>query len=86
MLQMASTMLDEPVTTPNELALEACKEFVGIVNGNACARLMSSGVCLETQTPEAYETTTDPYRFDANETVCIHLASPNSTFDLVFEF
>jgi CheY-specific phosphatase CheX len=85
-LQMASTMLEESVTTVNDFALEASKEFVSIANNNACVRLTSSGVSFDTKPLEVYETTATPYPFDSEEAVCIHLASVNATFDMVFEF
>jgi CheY-specific phosphatase CheX len=86
MLHMASTMLDETVSTPDDLALDASKEFVNIANGNACARLSESGVNFSMEPPEVYETTSKPYAFQAKDVVCVHLASPDSKLDVAFEF
>ena len=86
MLQMASTMLDQNISTPDELALDATKEFVNIANGNACAKLSEDGVALTMQPPEVYETTMRPYPFRKKEVVCVHLASPNAKLEVAFEF
>ncbi|HWP22566.1 MAG TPA: chemotaxis protein CheX [Candidatus Binatia bacterium] len=86
LLQMASTMLDEPVSTPDELALDATKEFVNIANGNACAKLSEDGVNLKLMPPEVFETTTTPYPIRTDEVVCVHLASPDSKLEVAFEF
>jgi len=42
-LQMASTMLDDTISSADELAIDASKEFVNIANGNACAKLSENG-------------------------------------------
>ena len=86
LLQMASTMLDDTVSSADELAMDASKEFVNIANGNACAKLSETGVNLTMLPPEIYETTTTPYPFQANDVVCVHLASPDSRLDVAFEF
>jgi CheY-specific phosphatase CheX len=86
LLQMASTMLDEKIITADELALDATKEFVNIANGTACAKLSESGVSLTMLPPEVYETTTTPYPIQANDVICVHLASPDSKFEVAFEF
>jgi CheY-specific phosphatase CheX len=86
LLHMASTMLDETVSTPDELALDASKEFVNIANGNACARLSTNGLDFKMEPPVVYETTTKPYAFHAKEVVCVHLASPDAKLDVAFEF
>jgi CheY-specific phosphatase CheX len=85
-LQMASTMLDDTISTADELAIDASKEFVNIANGNACAKLSENGVNLTMLPPEIYETTTTPYPFLTKEVVCVHLASPDSKLDVAFEF
>jgi len=85
-LQMASTMLDEHVSTADELALDATKEFINIANGTACAKLSEDGVSLKMMPPEVYETTTTPYPIQASDVVCIHLASPDSKLEVAFEF
>ncbi|MDH3442996.1 MAG: chemotaxis protein CheX [Deltaproteobacteria bacterium] len=86
LLQMASTMLDETVSTPDELALDASKEFVNIANGNACARLSENGLSFTMAPPEVYETTSKPYAFQAKDVVCVHLSSPDSKLEVAFEF
>jgi CheY-specific phosphatase CheX len=86
LLQMASTMLDQTVSTADDLALDATKEFVNIANGNACAKLSEDGVNLTMQPPEVYETTMKPYPFNKNEVVCVHLASPEAKLEVAFEF
>jgi CheY-specific phosphatase CheX len=86
LLHMASTMLDERVTAPDELALDASKEFVNIANGNACARLSENGLNLTMAPPEVYETTAKPYPFNAKDVVCVHLASPDAKLEVAFEF
>jgi CheY-specific phosphatase CheX len=86
LLQMASTMLDDTVSSADELAMDASKEFVNIANGNACAKLSETGVNLTMLPPEIYETTTTPYPFQAKDVVCVHLASPDSKLDVAFEF
>ncbi len=86
MLQMASTMLDQNISTADELALDATKEFVNIANGNACAQLSEDGVALTMQPPEVYETTKKPYPFRNKEVVCVHLASPDSKLEVAFDF
>jgi CheY-specific phosphatase CheX len=86
LLQMASTMLDERVNTADELVLDATKEFVNIANGNACAKLSEDGFSLKMLPPEVYETTTTPYPIQANDVVCVHLASPDSKLEVAFEF
>jgi CheY-specific phosphatase CheX len=86
LLQMASTMLDENISTADELALDATKEFVNIANGTACAKLSEDGVNLKLMPPEVYETTTTPYPIRANDVVCVHLASPDSKLEVAFEF
>ena len=86
MLQMASSMLAENISTADELALDATKEFVNIANGNACAKLSEFGVTLTMQPPEVYETTTKPYPFQNKEIVCVHLAAPDSKLEVAFEF
>jgi CheY-specific phosphatase CheX len=86
MLQMASTMLDQNISTPDELALDATKEFVNIANGNACAKLSQDGVELTMQPPEVYETTMKPYPFRNKEVICVHLASPDAKLDVAFDF
>jgi CheY-specific phosphatase CheX len=86
LLQMASTMLDDTISTADELAIDASKEFVNIANGNACAKLSEYGVNLTMLPPEIYETTTTPYPFQAKDVVCIHLASPDAKLDVAFEF
>ncbi len=86
MLQMASTMLDQNISTPDELALDATKEFVNIANGNACAKLSADGVELTMQPPEVYETTMKPYPFRNKDVVCVHLVSPDSKLEVAFDF
>ena len=86
LLQMASTMLDDTISSTDELALDASKEFVNIANGNACAKLSEYGVNLTMLPPEIYETTTTPYPFQAKDVVCVHLASPDAKLDVAFEF
>ena len=86
LLHMASTMLDETVSSPDELALDASKEFVNIANGNACARLSENGFNLTMEPPEVYETTAKPYPFNARDVVCVHLASPDAKLEVAFEF
>jgi CheY-specific phosphatase CheX len=86
LLQMASTMLDENISTADELALDATKEFVNIANGNACAKLSENGVALTMLPPEVYETTTKPYTVQAQNVVCVHLACPDSKLEVAFEF
>jgi CheY-specific phosphatase CheX/transposase-like protein len=86
LLQMASTMLDQTVSTADDLALDATKEFVNIANGNACAKLSEDGVNLTMQPPEVYETTMKPYPFNKKEVVCVHLASPEAKLEVAFEF
>ncbi|HEY3152016.1 MAG TPA: chemotaxis protein CheX [Candidatus Binatia bacterium] len=86
LLQMASTMLDEHISTADELALDATKEFVNIANGTACAKLSEDGVDLTLMPPEVYETTTTPYPINAKDVVCVHLASPDSKLEVAFEF
>jgi CheY-specific phosphatase CheX len=86
LLQMASTMLDEKISTADELALDATKEFVNIANGTACAKLSEDGVNLKLMPPEVYETTTTPYPIHAKDVVCVHLASPDSKLEVAFEF
>ncbi|MSP41496.1 MAG: hypothetical protein EXR70_23670 [Deltaproteobacteria bacterium] len=86
MLQMASTMLDQNISTPDELALDATKEFVNIANGNACAQLSADGVELTMQPPEVYETTMKPYPFRNKDVVCVHLVSPDSKLEVAFDF
>lgn len=86
LLQMASMMLDENVSTADELALDATKEFVNIANGNACAKLSEDGVGLTMLPPEVYETTTKPYPFQNKNVVCVHLASPDAKLEVAFEF
>ena len=86
MLQMASTMLDQNISTTDELALDATKEFVNIANGNACAQLSADGVELTMQPPEVYETTMKPYPFRNKDVVCVHLASPDSKLEVAFDF
>ena len=83
---MASTMLDETVNAPDELALDASKEFVNIANGNACARLSENGFNFTMEPPEVYETTAKPYPFNAKDVVCVHLASPDAKLEVAFEF
>jgi CheY-specific phosphatase CheX len=85
LLQMASTMLDDTISTADELAIDASKEFVNIANGNACAKLSEGGVNLTMLPPEIYETTTTPYPFQAKDVVCVHLASPDAKLDVAFE-
>ena len=86
MLQMASTMLDESVSTADELTLDASKEFVNIANGNACAKLSEDGVNLKMMPPEVYETTTKPYPLRYQDMVCVHLAAPDAKLEVAFEF
>jgi len=86
LLQMASTMLDDTVSTADELTLDASKEFVNIANGNACAKLSEDGVELTMLPPEVYETTSKPYPFQTKDVVCVHLASPDSKLEVAFEF
>lgn len=86
MLRMASTMLDENITTTDELALDATKEFVNIANGNACAKLSEDGVELTMLPPEVYETTTKPYLLHNKDVVCVHLTSPDAKLEVAFEF
>jgi len=86
LLQMASTMLDDTISTADELAIDASKEFVNIANGNACAKLSEYGVNLTMLPPEIYETTTTPYPFQTRDVVCVHLASPDAKLDVAFEF
>ena len=86
LLQMASTMLDQNISTADELALDATKEFVNIANGNACAKLSETGVELTMLPPEVYETTTKPYNIQAKNVICVHLACPDSKLEVAFEF
>jgi CheY-specific phosphatase CheX len=86
MLQMASTMLDEPINAPNDFALEASKEFMRIATGNACARLLQTGVALELHAPEVHETSRAPLPLDGEEIICVSMVSPNSSFDMAFSF
>jgi CheY-specific phosphatase CheX len=86
LLQMASTMLDEHISTADELALDATKEFVNIANGNACAKLSEDGVALTMLPPEVYETTSKPYPLQNKDVVCVHLASPDAKLEVAFEF
>jgi CheY-specific phosphatase CheX len=86
LLQMASTMLDDTISTADELALDASKEFVNIANGNACAKLSEDGIELTMLPPEVYETTSKPYPLQTKEVVCVHLASPDSKLEVAFEF
>src|SRR5262245_22254645 len=86
MLQMASTMLDQNISTADELALDATKEFVNIANGNACAKLSEDGVTLTMDPPQVYETTSKPYLFHKKDVVCVHLAAPDSKLEVAFEF
>ena len=86
LLQMASTMLDDTISTADELAIDASKEFVNIANGNACAKLSEDGINLTMLPPEIYETTTTPYPFQTKDVVCVHLASPDAKLDVAFEF
>lgn len=86
MLRMASMMLDENITTTDELALDATKEFVNIANGNACAKLSEDGVELTMLPPEVYETTTKPYLLHNKDVVCVHLTSPDAKLEVAFEF
>lgn len=86
LLQMASTMLDEQVSTPDELALDATKEFVNIANGTACAKLSEDGINLKLMPPEVFETTTTLYPIRADEVVCVHLAAPDAKLEVAFEF
>jgi len=79
-------MLDQTVSTADDLALDATKEFVNIANGNACAKLSEDGVNLTMQPPEVYETTMKPYPFNKKEVVCVHLASPEAKLEVAFEF
>ena len=86
LLQMASTMLDKKISAPDDVALDATKEFVNIANGNACAKLAGDGVTLTMLPPEVYETTMKPYPFQNKEIVCVHLASPDAKLEVAFEF
>ena len=86
LLQIASTMLDEHVSIADELALDATKEFINIANGTACAKLSEDGVSFKLMPPEVYETTTTPYPLQANDVVCVHLASQDSKLEVAFEF
>jgi CheY-specific phosphatase CheX len=86
LLQMASTMLDENISTADELALDATKEFVNIANGTACAKLSEDGVSLKMEPPEVYETTTTPYPLQTKDVVCVHLAAPDLKLEVAFEF
>jgi CheY-specific phosphatase CheX len=86
LLQMASTMLDETISAPDEIALDATKEFLNIANGTACAKLSEDGVSLKLQPPEVYETTTTPYPLQAKDVVCVHLAAPDAKLEVAFEF
>ena len=86
LLQMASTMLDETISAPDEIALDATKEFLNIANGTACAKLSEDGVSLKLQPPEVFETTTTPYPLQAKDVVCVHLAAPDSKLEVAFEF
>ncbi|MGH7817956.1 MAG: chemotaxis protein CheX, partial [Candidatus Binatia bacterium] len=86
LLQMASTMLDRKISAPDDLALDATKEFVNIANGNACAKLAEDGVTLTMLPPEVYETTMKPYLFQNKEIVCVHLAAPDAKLEVAFEF
>ena len=86
LLQMASTMLDETISTPDELALDATKEFLNIANGTACAKLSEDGVSLTMLPPEVYETTTTPYPLQTKDVVCVHLAAPDAKLEVAFEF
>ena len=83
---MASTMLDQNVSTADELVLDATKEFVNIANGNACAKLSEDGMELTMLPPEVYETTTTPYLLQNKEVVCVHLAAPDAKLEFAFEF
>jgi len=85
-LQMASTMLDEAISAPDELALDATKEFVNVANGNACVKLSQNGPTFRILPPEVHETTTKPYHCQGQEVVCVHLASPDSKLEVAFEF
>ena len=86
MLQIASTMLDQDISTADELALDATKEFVNIANGNACAKLSEDGVTLTMQPPQVYETTSKPYSIQKQDVVCVHLAAPDAKLEVAFEF
>jgi CheY-specific phosphatase CheX len=86
LLQMASTMLDETVSAPDELALDASKEFVNIANGNACARLSENGLNFTMEPPKVYETTAKPYPLKAKDMVCVHMTSPDAKLEIAFEF
>jgi len=86
LLQMASTMLDETISTPDELALDATKEFLNIANGTACAKLAEDGMSLTMLAPEVYETTTTPYPLQTKDVVCVHLAAPDAKLEVAFEF
>ena len=86
LLQMASTMLDETVLAPDDLALDASKEFVNIANGNACARLSESGSNFTIHPPRLYETTTHRFSCRAEDVVCVHLVSPDAKLEVAFEF
>ena len=86
LLQMASTMLDETISAPDEIALDATKEFLNIANGTACAKLSEDGVSLKLQPPEVYETTTTPYPLQTKDVVCVHLAAPDAKLEVAFEF
>jgi CheY-specific phosphatase CheX len=79
-------MLDQNISTADELALDATKEFVNIANGNACAKLSEDGVTLTMDPPEVYETTSKPYLFQKKDVVCVHLAAPDSKLEVAFEF
>jgi CheY-specific phosphatase CheX len=87
LLQMASSMLDQPITKENEVVIDAAKEFMNITNGNSCAKLSGYGLSLRMAPPEVYETAKNPYPVEkANEAVCVHLISPETSLDIAFEF
>jgi CheY-specific phosphatase CheX len=87
LLQMASSMLNQPITKENEVVIDAAKEFMNITNGNACAKLSGYGLNLRMVAPEVYETAKNPYPVEkANEAVCVHLVSPETSLDMIFEF
>jgi len=86
MLQMASAILDQNISTADELALDATKEFVNIANGNACAKLSEEGVTLTMQPPQVFETSIQPYSIQKSDVVCVHLAAPDSKLEVAFEF
>jgi len=87
LLQMASSMLNQPITKENEVVIDAAKEFMNITNGNSCAKLSGYGLSLRMTPPEVYETARNPYPAGkANEAVCVHLISPDTSLDIAFEF